>query len=86
MALAAVVSLLAAQYKLVVPVIQTAPKITAGVIRILCFMIFKYTAKTSTEMKLLAPLIAKGDQGTILIQSPPRLNNAAAVSTKKIPP
>ena len=85
MELAAVVSLFAAQNKDVVPVMQKAPNNTAGFTANLCFIFFKYIANTITDIKLLAPLIANGDQDTILIHNPPKLNRAAATRTNIIP-
>ena len=70
MAFAAVVSLFAKVNKVDVAAIESAPKNTGRLKRSLCLVAIRKTPMIIVEIRFLPPLIAREDQGTLLMKSP----------------
>ena len=85
MALAAVVSLLAMENRMLVPHTDSAPiriqPLNPGFLPIS----FRYSLMTTSAMAVRAPLMAMPLQGMSLMHSPPMLYNTAARNTQNVP-
>ena len=84
MVFAAVVSLLATANSVVTPIMDSAPVRTLRLKTILWRVRRRKTPITPAPIRLRAPLMARGDQGTSLMNSPPVEKHTEARNTHSV--
>ena len=85
MVLAAVVSLLATEYRALVPKMHSDPSRIQRLNRGGCRMTARYPPMTTRAMAVRPPLMAMPFQGITLMHSPPMLYSRAARKTHRVP-